>query len=120
MPRLRPVSASALAVFASGAVFVLGTALAHAETADDARLRQIAGQAVTYAGEARSLLAKGADPNAPDRAGRTAVHGAASIGAIETITALLRAGCAPNRRDEDGNTALHFAADASQPSTESG
>ena len=33
------MSASALAVVASVAVFVLGAVLAHAETADDARLR---------------------------------------------------------------------------------
>ena len=58
---------------------------------------------------------KGADPNIPDRGGRTAVHGAASIGAIETIAALLKAGGNPNRRDEDGNTPLHVAAAASQP-----
>ena len=58
---------------------------------------------------------KGADPNIPDRGGRTAVHGAASIGAIETIAALLKTGGNPNRRDEDGNTPLHVAAAASQP-----
>ena len=58
---------------------------------------------------------KGADPNIPDRGGRTAVHGAASIGAIETIAALLKAGRNPNRRDEDGNTPLHVAAASSQP-----
>ena len=115
MPRSRRVSPSALAVFTSAAVFVLGAALAHAETADDARLRQLAGQAASYAGEVRSLLAKGADPDVPDRGGRTAVHAAARIGAIETVAALLAAGGDPNKRDEDGNTPLHLAANASQP-----
>ena len=69
MPSSRPVSLSVLGVVASGAVFVLGAALAHAETPDDARLRQLAGQAASYAGEVRSLLAKGADPNVPDPGG---------------------------------------------------
>ena len=115
MPSSRPVSLSALAVVASGAVFVLGAAVAHAETPDDARLRQLAGQAASYAGEVRSPLVKGADPNVPDRAGRTALHGAARLGAVETMAALLDAGGNPNLRDEDGNTALHFAAHALQP-----
>ena len=106
------MSASALAVVASVAVFVLGAVLAHAETADDARLRQLAGQAASYAGEVRSLLAKGADPNVPDRDGRTAVYGAAAISAAETMQALLDAGGNPNRRDKDGNTPLHFASAA--------
>ena len=113
MPGSRPVSPFALAVLASAAVFVLGAPIAHGETADERRLRQLAGQAVTYAGEVRALLAKGADPNVPDRDGRTAVHGAASIGAVESMQALLEAGGDPNRRDKDGNTPLHIAAAAS-------
>ena len=114
MPSSRPASPSSLALFAGAALFVLGTDLAHAETADDARLRQLAVQAASYAGEVRSLLAKGADPNVPDHAGRTALHGAARLGAVETMSALLDAGGNPNKRDEDGNTPLHFASDASQ------
>ena len=90
-------------------MFLFGAALTQAETADDARLRQLAGQAASYAGEVRSLLAKGADPNVPDRDGRTAVHGAAAISAAETMQALLAAGGNPNRRDKDGNTPLHLA-----------
>ncbi len=70
---------------------------------------------IRYAGEVRSLLARGADPNVPDRAGRTALHGAARLGRVETMSALLDAGGNPNQRDEDGNTPLHFASDASQP-----
>lgn len=111
MPSSRPASPSSLPLFAGVTVFVIGTVVAHAETLDDARLRQLAGQAATYAGDVRSLLAKGADPNIPDHGGRTAVHGAARIGALETMEALLRAGGDPNRRDEDGNTPLHFASD---------
>ena len=111
MPRTLPMS-PALSLLASGAVLVLGAALARAETADDVRLRQIAGEAESYAGEVRSLLAKGADPNVPDRDGRTAVHGAAAISAAETMQALLSAGGNPNRRDRDGNTPLHLASAA--------
>ena len=83
---------------------------------DDSRLRQIAGQAPSYADEVRGLLASGADPNVPDSAGRTAVHAAARIGATETLEALLKAGGNPDARDEDGNTPLHFASYA--PSAE--
>ena len=114
MPNSRPASPSSLPLFAGAALFMLGAAPAHAETADDARLRQLAGQAASYAGEVRSLLAKGADPNVPDHAGRTALHGAARLGAVETMSALLDAGGNPNKRDEDGSTPLHFASDASQ------
>lgn len=48
MSRNRPMSRPALALLASRAVLVLGAALAHAGTADDARLRQLAGQAGSY------------------------------------------------------------------------
>ena len=61
----------------------------------------------------RALLAKGASPNVPGQGGRTALHGAAGIGAAETMQALLEAGGKPNVGDEDGNTPLHFAADGS-------
>ena len=96
----------------------LATATAHyarAATLDEGLLRQRAGQSETYTGEVRALLAKSTSPNVPDYNGRTAVHAAASIGAVETMRALLEAGGDPNVRDADGNTPLHFAADASQP-----
>ena len=112
MPRTRLISPPALALLAGSALLVLGAALARAESADDARLRQLAGQAGSYAGEVRSLLAKGADPNVPDRDGRTAVHGAAAISAVETMQALLAAGGNPDRRDKDGNAPLHLASAA--------
>ena len=77
-------------------------------------MRQRAGQSKTYTDEMWELLAKGTSPNVPDRGGRTAVHAAARIGAVETLQALLQAGGDPHVADEDGNTPLHFAADASQ------
>ena len=106
------MSLPALGAFAVATALLLWVAPAHAETADDSRLRQLAGQAQSYANEVRELLAKGADPNAPGQGGRTALHGAARIAAAETMQALLEAGGDPNRRDEDGNTPLHFAADS--------
>ena len=106
------MSGSRLSFLALALMLAAGAGIAAAETADDRRVRQLAGQAHSYAGDVRALLAKGADPNVPDRNGRTAVHGAASISATETMQALLKAGGNPNRRDKDGNTPLHLASAA--------
>ena len=95
----------------AGLALLLAAPSARAQTADESRLLQIAGQAASYAGEVRALLAKGASPNVPGQGGRTAVHGATHIGAAETMQALLEAGGKPNVRDEDGNAPLHFAAE---------
>ena len=107
---LRPVFPAALAV---ALMFAFGADTVAAETADDRRLRQLAGQA-EHPVQVKALLARGADPNVPDRDGRTALHAAASIGAVETMGLLLEAGGKPNLRDKDGNTPLHFASDLSQ------
>ena len=115
IPGSRIVSPSLPIALAIALMLAICAGLASAETAADGRLRQLAGQAASYAGEVRALLAKGADPNVPDPNGRTAVHGAASIGAVESMQALLEAGGDPNRRDKDGNTPLHIAAAASSP-----
>ena len=92
--------------------FLVAAPSARAQTADESRLLQIAGQSGSYVDEVRALLAKGANPNSPGRGGRTAVHVAAGNGAVENMRALLEAGGKPNVQDEDGNTPLHFAADA--------
>ena len=105
----RSMPLPALGAFAIATALVLGVA-AHAETADDRRMRQLAGQSQSYTGEVRALLARGADPNVPGDSGRTAVHAAAMIGAAETLRVLLEAGGDPNRRDDDGYTPLHLAA----------
>ena len=75
------------------AIFLLAAASAFAaETGDDRRLRQLAGQSESYAGEVRALLAKGADSNVPDLDGRTALHAAASIGAWQPAKGLAPTG----------------------------
>jgi cytohesin len=57
------------------------------------------------------LLAQGADPNAADRAGNTALYSAAANDhGLSTAEALLRHGANPNARSRGGMTALHQAA----------
>lgn len=55
------------------------------------------------------LLAKGADPNVRDAAGRTPLHHAARIDP-ENVQRLLLAGADANARDAGGCAPLHFAA----------
>ena len=87
----------------AGTLTAVAPSPALAETLDERLLRQRAGQSKTYTDERWELLAKGTSPNIPDRGGRTAVHVAARIGAVETLQALLQAGGDPNAADEDGN-----------------
>ena len=57
------------------------------------------------------LLARGADPNAADRAGFTALYSAAgSDYGVSTAEALLSSGANPNTKNIHGSTALHQAA----------
>ena len=111
---MNPLSSIACLVALTAALAAAPVPPALAETLDEQLLRQRAGQSKTYTDEMWELLAKGTSPNVPDRGGRTAVHAAARIGAVETLQALLQAGGDPNRADEDGNTPLHFAADTSR------
>ena len=62
---------------------------------------------------ARSLLAQGADPNAADKYGWTALHFGASMMDRRTVSRLLAAGADANARTANGLAALHLAADRS-------
>ena len=96
-------------------MLAFGAGMVAAETADDRRLHRFAGLAASHASDVQALLAKGADPNWKDRDGRTALHAAAGIGAVETVRLLLEAGAKLNQRDVEGNTPLHFASDLASP-----
>jgi len=62
------------------------------------------------------LLSRGADPNAADQAGKTALHWAASQGNGECILALLEAGAVLDSTDYlFRRTPLHYAAQNAQP-----
>jgi len=55
-------------------------------------------------------LTNGADVNAKDNDGWTALHWASRLGHIETVKALLQVdGIEINAKDNDGWTALHYA-----------
>lgn len=56
------------------------------------------------------LVDAGADVNARNAQGRTALHVAANEGREGLVRYLLTRGAAPNLQDADGNTALHLAA----------
>jgi uncharacterized protein len=58
---------------------------------------------------ARLLLARGADPNARDATGRTALAAAAEYGDPELVRVLLQAGADPEHKDAEGRTAAASA-----------
>lgn len=58
-----------------------------------------------HADVARLLLARGADPNAQDASGRTALTAAVEYGDPELVRVLLQAGADPERKDGEGRTA---------------
>lgn len=58
----------------------------------------------------KKLLENGADPNARDAEGRTALIAAAYMGHSEIVSVLLEYGADINHQDSDGRTALSVAA----------
>ena len=104
---LLPTGLLALAILASGN--------ASAQALGGSQLHFHAGWIHGTAKEVSILLDRGMSPNETDQAGRTAVHLASAIGAIERMRVLLDAGGDPNARDREGNTPLHLASDASSP-----
>jgi len=63
----------------------------------------------------RTLLARGADPNARDPEGRTPIFSAVLGGSVALLGLLLETKADVNARDERGATALHIAAEEVLP-----
>jgi hypothetical protein len=57
----------------------------------------------------RAFLAKGADPDAADGQGGTALIWAVAVGREDVVRLLLAAGADPGRADDEGTTALALA-----------
>ena len=55
------------------------------------------------------LIDAGADPNAPDEDGKTALMSAAENGHVSKVRFLLENGASVNARDKSGKTALRYA-----------
>lgn len=63
----------------------------------------------------RTLLARGADPNARDEDGRTPVFSAVLGGSVALLGLLLESKADVNAKDQRGSTALHLAAEEVVP-----
>lgn len=63
---------------------------------------------------AATLLSNGADPNAREPHGSTALHAAAARGSIELVEVLLRKGARTDALDDDGRRPLDLAAPAGE------
>ena len=58
----------------------------------------------------RSLIKQGAEVNAKDKVGETAIYDAASTTNVEILNILIDHGANINEKGRDGNTPLHYAA----------
>ena len=86
---------------------VLGGANLIAGAAEEPPLLQFAAKGQTAA--VKSLLDRGADLEAKDRNGRTALMLAAQHGRLETVQLLIARGAKTDTRDREGNTAYMLA-----------
>jgi ankyrin repeat protein len=92
--------------------FILGAAAAVPAQSTD--LVQIAESGTAQ--QVRDAIKNGADVNAPDKNGKTALMAAAFNPDAGVFTALLTAGASVNAKQNDGGTALMYAAVSSPPS----
>ena len=90
---------------------LLPAAPAYSESAEEARLRDLADNDQGHQ-KVRELLTQGTNPNVRDFKGRTAVHAAAGGCAKKNLEVILKHGGDATVRDTDGNTPLHHAAGA--------
>ena len=88
---------------------LLTAAPAYSESAEEARLRDIADNDLSYSA-VWQLLTQGTNPNVRDFHSRTAVHAAAGGCARQNLDSILKHGGDATVRDADGNTPLHHAA----------
>jgi ankyrin repeat protein len=96
------VRAATVLVCCAAAVLGLGARLGAASDVADAAMR---GDAAAV----RALIASGADVNAPQNDGATALHWAAFKSDVEMASALLRAGANPRAASREGVTPLWLA-----------
>jgi ankyrin repeat protein len=76
---------------------------------DDASRRLLVAAARGDAAEVAALVRQGADPDAADRSGWTALHQAADTGSLALARVLLEAGARPDLRSRDRGTPLDVA-----------
>jgi ankyrin repeat protein len=99
------------ALIAAAAFATIGAAPGRGSVADAVKTRDIA--------VARALLAQGADVNAPQGDGATALHWAAHWDDLDTAELLIRAGASANAANDIGVTPLMLAcANGSAPMTQ--
>ena len=87
---------------------LLPVAPAYSESAEEARLRDLADSDLAHS-KVRELLTQGTNPNVPGFMNLTAVHAAAAACAKQNLAVLLKHGGDVTVRDTDGNTPLHHA-----------
>ena len=87
---------------------LLPVAPAYSESAEEARLRDLADSDLSHS-KVRELLTQGTNPNVRGFMGLTAVHAAAKGCAKQNLEVILKHGGDATVRDTDGNTPLHHA-----------
>ncbi len=113
---------------ATSAILAIGAAFVDAPTQVSAQIKPTPAEVQAYRGlhaaaargdatAVRTLLAKGANPNARDAHGRTPAHVAAHFKRRITLAALLRGGTDPNALEDDRYDVITIAGVANDPAT---